>query len=307
MRNREITKNEINKITEKCLPREQAFFTVMRQSGLTPSDIKKLKIRDLEKILETETPIPCKIEVSLKTRKGELRKTPAFVGFEATKYLRQYFKKDRKNLTPESLLFTIHGNPNKEINTKDVSRAFRLAARELGKENAITFGNKHGKPNELKLFNLVKFYRKNAKNYLEEINSLDKAKDHEFYRKLYEEKAMLLLETEADTGILIEIKKREERLKKMEMVVELLSQTQYQSTINLLSKPPEEAQKELKLTPEAFQRIRIDDEKTSKKPSERLIEISEMFKEAQEGNPQRLMDFRKKLNPKLFNSKGELI
>jgi hypothetical protein len=191
MKNRDITTGEINKITEKCPPREKAFFTIMRQSGLPPHKIKQLKIRHVERILKPNTPIPCKINVLHE-------KCPAFIGEEAIKYLKQYLA-TRTNRTPESLLFTIKNNPNKEINTKDVSRTFKLAAQKLEKAKEITYEVRRRKPSELRLYSLIKFYRKNAKYYLKELDNSNTPKDDEFYRKLCEEKAMPYLEIETPT------------------------------------------------------------------------------------------------------------
>jgi hypothetical protein len=191
MKNRDITKDEINRITERCQPRERAFFTVMRQSGLPPRAIKQLKIENLERILHPDTPIPCKIDIPHD-------KSRTFIGEEAIKYLKQYLA-TRTNLTPESLLFTIQNNPKKEINTKDVSRAFRLAAQKLEKERKINYEIRRGKPSELRLYSLIEFYRKNTKYYLTGLHNKSTPKDDEFYRKLYEEKAMPFLEIESPT------------------------------------------------------------------------------------------------------------
>jgi hypothetical protein len=191
MGNRDITKDEINRITEKCPPREKAFFTIMRQSGLPPHTIKQLKIENLEGILNSNTPIPCKIDVPHD-------KSRTFIGEEAVKYLKQYLA-TRTNLAAKSLLFTIQNNPKKEINTKDVSRAFRLSAQKLEKERKINYEIRRGKPSELRLYSLIKFYRKNAKYYLTELSTSSITKDYEFYRKLYEEKAMPFLEIEPPT------------------------------------------------------------------------------------------------------------
>jgi hypothetical protein len=212
MKSRDIEKDEINKITDKChQPREKAFFTVMRQSGLPPHIIKQLKIRNVEKISDPDTPTPCKIR---------FRSLPDFVGAEAVKYLQQYLA-TRTNLTPESLLFSAYNNPNKEINTKDVSRAFKLAARELEKAKKITYDVRREEPSELRLYSLIKFYRKSAKYYLTELNNSSTPKQDEFYRKLYEEKAMPFLEIEPPTPIEIQQLKKEnkqlkERLTKIE-------------------------------------------------------------------------------------------
>jgi len=211
MKNRDIEKDEINKITEKCRQlREKAFFTIMRQSGLPPHAIKQLQIKHVERILEPNTPIPCKI------KRGKFRNIPDFIGGEAVKYLQQYLA-TRTNLTPESLLFTIRNNPNKEINTKNVSRAFRQAAQKLEITKKITYEVKERKPSELRLYSLIKFYRKNAKYYLAELDN-NAPRDDEFYRKLYEEKAMPFLEIEPPTPLEIhQLKKQQQKeIRKLE-------------------------------------------------------------------------------------------
>jgi len=205
MKNRRITKDEINEITKKCLPfREKAFFTIMRQSGLPPRTIKQLKLGNVERILETDTPIPCKINVP----DGKL---PSFIGKEAVEYLKQYLR-TRTKPTPESLLFTANDNPNKEINTKNVSRTFKLIAQELKKEGKITYEVKRGKPSELRLLSLKGFYRKNAGNYLKELG-VNTAKGDEYFRELYREKAMPLLEIEPQKWTEIDqLKKQQQEL-----------------------------------------------------------------------------------------------
>jgi hypothetical protein len=212
--NRDIEDYEINKITQLCPIREQAFFTIMRQSGLTPKTIKKIRIKDVERILERYTPAPCKIDIP--QEKGKLGKAPVFIGEEAIKYIKRYLL-TRTNRTTESLLFTVRNNPNKEINTKDVSRTFRSKAQKCEKTKNITHKVMNGKPNELRLYSLVKFYRKNAKDYLTELNKYSSIKDDEFYRTLYEEKAMRSLEIEPPPTR--DIQQLRQRLEKIESTI----------------------------------------------------------------------------------------
>jgi hypothetical protein len=204
MKSRDITEDEINKITKECKIREKAFFTIMRQSGLPPHTIRQLKIKNLEKILDPNTPTPCKIEIPND-------KFPIFIGEEAIQYLKQYLKNraNKEKLTPASLLFTTRNNPNKEINTKDVSRAFARAAQKLKKQRKIDYKTESRKPNELRLFSLIQFYKKKAKDYLTELRSNSTSKDNEFYRKLYEEKARPSLEIEPPTPIEMQQLKKE--------------------------------------------------------------------------------------------------
>ncbi|MCW4018172.1 MAG: site-specific integrase [Candidatus Bathyarchaeota archaeon] len=184
---------EINYITSKSPIREKAFFTIMRQSGLSPNMIKQLKTSDID--LTTET--PCKIKSNT---------TPTFIGEEAKRYTIQYLK-SKNNKATESLLFTLH-NSNKEINTKDVSRTFRRLAEEYEKTKIINCKKK------LKLFDLVKFYRRNAKIYLNTLKD-NTGKSDDFYRKLYEEKAQPYLETETLTIREIEINQHKKEIKEL--------------------------------------------------------------------------------------------
>jgi hypothetical protein len=276
MKNREITKDEINKITDQChSPREKAFFAIMRQSGLPPHAIKQLKIKHLEKILEPNTPIPCKITVPHE-------RTPTFIGHEAFNYLKQYLE-HRPELTQESLLFTIQNKPSKQINTKDVSRTFKQTAQELERKRKITYEVKKGKPSELRLYSLINFYRKNAKYYLTELKNTRTPKDDEFYRQLYEKKAMPHLEIEPLTPIQTlkhqvekqhnEIQNLKNITERLQFQLEISAQGEWQQLINEMTKPPEEARKNRLLTPEAYKIIRIEAPKSNKPYTQRLLEL----------------------------------
>lgn len=195
LKDRLITKEEINEITKKAPIREKAFFTMMRQSGLPPHTIKQLKIGDVEKILEEYTPVPCRITLTHE-------KIPTFIGHETVNYLKQYLL-EKANLQQGSLLFTIRNKPNKEINTKDVSRTFRRAAEKLKSPNKSACETKKGKAGELRLYSLIKFYKENAKRYITELNKVTTPQDIAFYRKLYAREAMPNLEIELPTPIQI--------------------------------------------------------------------------------------------------------
>jgi integrase len=207
--NRDITKDEVNKIIAPSPLRERAFMAVMAQSGLRPCTITKLKIEDIEKILEKETPIPCMITVSNKIEKGKLGEGhPAFIGEESVKYIKQYLM-TRKNLTPQSLLFATE--KEKKLNEKNVSRTFRIQAKELNRTGNLDYKINISKPSELRLYNLRKFFRKYANqmgfehvNYLmnhktEGSDANYTPKDPEFYRELYKTKAMPFLRLETPT------------------------------------------------------------------------------------------------------------
>jgi ribosomal 50S subunit-associated protein YjgA (DUF615 family) len=160
----------------------------------------------------------------------------------------------RTNLTPEDLVFCAHDDPKKTVNVKDMSRAFRLAARKLQQSGAINFEIRKGKPSELRLYNLRKYFRKQAHqtgfenvNYLmgHTVRGSDanyKPQDPEFYRKIYEEKAMpfLRLETATPTETektISELKKqveqKDQKLQELEMKIQ-----RFEPMLNLLSDSP---------------------------------------------------------------------
>jgi site-specific recombinase XerD len=204
--NRDITKEEIIQIMSLSKIREKAFFVVMAQSGLRPHTIKQLRLKNLESFDK----VPCKIEIPKEITKGKYGSYVTFIGSDAIKYLKQYLA-TRPNLAPDSLMFCSHSDPTKPVNAKDVSRAFRLAARKLEKSGAIDFEIRKGKPSELRFYTLRKFFRKQAHqmgfenvNYMmgHTVRGSDanyKPQDPEFYRKLYEEKAMPFLRLETAT------------------------------------------------------------------------------------------------------------
>ena len=206
--NRDITKEEIVQIMAVVKIREKAFFAIMAQSGLRPHTIKQLRLKHLEDLEAT----PSKIEVPQSLAKGKYGRYVTFIGQDALKYLKLYFA-TRTALNPESLLFCAHDNPQKPVNVKDVSRAFRLAARKLEKSGAIDYQIREGKPSELRLYNLRKFFRKHANqmgfenvNYLmgHTVRGSDanyKPQDPEFYRELYAEKALPFLRLETTSPL----------------------------------------------------------------------------------------------------------
>lgn len=206
--NRDITKEEIVQIMSVSKIREKAFFAMMAQSGLRPHTQKQLRLKHLESLDN----VPCKIEVPKEIAKGKYGAYVAFIASDAIKYLKQYLA-TRINLTPESLLFCSHDDPEKPVNVKDMSRAFRLAARKLEESGAIDFEVRQGKPSELRFYSLRKWFSKQAnqmgyenRNYLmgHMVKGSDanyKPQDPEFYRQLYAEKAMPFLRLESGSPL----------------------------------------------------------------------------------------------------------
>jgi site-specific recombinase XerD len=261
--NRDITKEEIVQIMSISKIREKAFFAVMAQSGLRPHTMKQLKLKNLESF----DSLPCKIEVPQEITKGKFGSHVTFIGSDAIKYLKQYLA-TRTDLTPNSLLFCSHTDSTKMVNVKDVSRAFRMAARKLEESGALNFEIREGKPSELRLYILRKFFRKYANQMgFEHVNymmghttrgsdSSYTPKDSEWYRDLYKEKAMpfLRLETATPTETektIAELKKQlEGRDKELEEMKRMM--VKLQPLVDFMNRDPtvEEMKAELGLDDE---------------------------------------------------------
>ena len=238
--NRDLTKEEIIQIMSVSKIREKTFFVIMAQSGLRPHTIKQLKLKNLESL---DNKPPCKIDIPQEITKGKYGSYVTFIGSDAIKYLKQYLA-TRTNLTKDSLLFCSHTDPTKMINVKDESRAFRMAARKLEESGALNFEIREGKPSELRLYNLRKFFRKYANQMgFEHVNyimghttkgsdSNYTPKDPEWYRDLYKEKAMPFLRIETATPTetekaIAELKKQlEERDKEIVTMKETMAKLQ---------------------------------------------------------------------------------
>lgn len=208
--NRDITKEEIIDILSISKPREKAFFTIMAQSGLRPQAICRLRIKHLQPDLK-EHCIPCKIEVPKELAKGKYRAYFTFIGEEAVKYLVNYLK-TRSNITPETYLFT-QRESDQPIEYSNISHRFRDAILKLRKKGILSFEQKQtGKPSEVRLYNLRKFFRKFANQAGFEFvqfwmghiirtgqEESYRPTDVEFHRQLYKEKAMPYLRLETKT------------------------------------------------------------------------------------------------------------
>ncbi len=228
--NRDISKQEIVDILSISKPREKAFFAVMAQSGLRPQTICRLRIQHLQPDLK-EKRVPCKIDVPRELAKGKYRAYCSFVGDEAVSYLVNYLK-TRTDLTEDSYLFT-QRESDKPIEYSNISHRFREAILKLRKKGVLSFEQKQrGKPSELRLYNLRKYFRKYANQagfefvqyWMGHIVKQGQEEsyrplDSEFHRKLYAEKAMPFLRIEtpsrSETGEIIEEQAKEiEKLKK---------------------------------------------------------------------------------------------
>lgn len=210
--NRDITREEIAEILNISTPRDRAAFAVMAQSGLRPDTISKLKIKHLESDW-TKGTIPCKVTIPQEIAKEKCRGYFTFIAEEAVRHLRNYLK-TRSNLTRESLVFTLYGK-DKPLDRRNISHLFHKAVVKLRDKGILEFTQKEiGKPSDIRLYNLRKFFRKQAHQAGFEIvqfwmghivnagvEESYRPQDPEFHRKLYAEKAMPFLRIEKDTPL----------------------------------------------------------------------------------------------------------
>ena len=260
--NRDITKEEILQVIAVSRPRERAFYTMMAQTGLRPETLCKLKLKHIEPDFSGGV-IPCKVGIPQELAKGKYQGYVTFMGVDSIKALKAYFA-TRQTMTKDSPVFGGYGE-NQEVhaNRQTFTNHFRRQLEKLKKKEIINFERKmEGKPAELRLYNLRKWFRKNAHQAGFEmvqfwmghkvkagVDDHYRPRDLDFHRKLYAEKAMpfLALEsatpTETDKVIRVQQKKIEEletKLEKVEPLAEAiatLSPEDLKELINFIKKP----------------------------------------------------------------------
>jgi len=220
--NRDIEKEEIEKIIEEAQPREKAYYALMVQSGLRPQTISELAIGDLEGLLDENTPIPCLIKVPQDKTKGQYSEYFTFTSKESIVYIKEYLKRERNQpLTLEDYLFTMkHGKS--PVRPDVINHTFKRTVEKLKTQNILNFKTikkdmpnekrKSVSRNELRLYNLRKYFRNNAhvgwdyvNFWMGHIAKLGSDKHYfsqtniEQHRQRYKEKAMPHLSIETTT------------------------------------------------------------------------------------------------------------
>lgn len=215
--NRDVAKEEVQSVLGVSRPRDKAFFSMMAQSGLRPGTLCDLRLKHIEPEF-SEGKMPCKIEVPEELAKGEFGAYYTYMGEESLKYLKAYLA-TRPGVGPEDYLFTSHGT-DKRCNPKSMSRIFVRAIQKLKEKGIMDFDQTaKGKPRTVRLYNLRKFFRREAgKAGIEYVNfwmghktnykaphipasdvHYFSREDVEFQRQLYKEKAMPYLRLETAT------------------------------------------------------------------------------------------------------------
>jgi len=214
--NRDINRDEIVKILQVSRPRDRAFYCMSAQAGLGPGRLCSLRLKHVSELRKGT--IPCKVDVPEEIAKGEFGSYFTFMGEESVRYLKAYLA-TRPRIGAEDYLFTCYGS-EKRASRQSFTLIFGRTVNKLKRKGLIHLEEgEHGKPGEVRLYNLRKFFRKHAgqagieyvnfwmghkTNYkAPHIPSSDvhyfSREDVEFQRKLYAEKAMPFLRLEAVT------------------------------------------------------------------------------------------------------------
>lgn len=262
--NRDITKDEIKRILEISRPRDKAFYCMMAQSGLRPETLCKLRLKHIQPDFE-EGRVPCRVKVPEEIAKGQYGSYFSFMGEESVKYLKAYLAR-RLNTNLEDYLFTSHGE-DKPLNPKSISKIFANAIRKLKEKGIISLEDRRfGKPGEVRLYNLRKFFRKEAGHAgVEYVNfwmghrtdyraphipSSDvhyfPKEDVEFHRQLYREKAMPYLRLETATPTETEQTIQELRRKVAELSQKLEEKTDLERKVEILEEEVEKLRREMR-------------------------------------------------------------
>lgn len=268
--NRDMERKEIQQIIRASRPRERAFYTMMAQTGLRPSTLCSLQKQHLEPDFTAKT-IPCCIKIPEKLAKGKFGSHFTFMGEEAVEALRGYFATRTQEMKEDSPVFSMYGkHEGQPCDRQTFTNIFRQKLNALKKKGLIDFKRLQiGKPAELRLYNLRKFFRKYAgqagveyvnfwmghkTNYKAPyIPASDEyyfnREDVEFHRKIYAEKAMPFLRieeptpTETDKVIRVQQKKIEElegqlqTVKPLAEAVATMSPEDLKALIEFIKKP----------------------------------------------------------------------
>jgi integrase len=244
--NRDIEKEEIAEIIRNAEYRERAFFILIAQTGLRPDTLTRLKIRDIENILESYTPTPCLIRVGKDATKGKYHEYFTFAPKESVTYLKEYLKTRKTPINEDSYVFVMCEDESKPARPGVFSHLFRRIVMKLQDRKVLVFKTNRKEMsieskdhkvlrncvtrNELRLYNLRKFFRKYAGQaggdfvnfWMGHTSALGVdltyfSKDIEHHRKQYKDKAMphLTIETHmpTDTGKTIDELKKQLREK----------------------------------------------------------------------------------------------
>lgn len=170
------------------------------------------------------------VTISQQVAKGKYHEFFSFIPHETMEVLRGYWSTRTDQLTKESYVFVKErGKIVEPTNGGAMSQAFRKIAEKLERAHVIDYKVRKGKPSQIRLYNLRKWFRKQAYqagsdfvNFWMGHTNLDLehyfSKDVNVHRKVYEEKALLNMQLEAETPseTAMVIAQQTERIKALE-------------------------------------------------------------------------------------------
>lgn len=296
--NRDIEAKEIAQIMAISTPREKAFYAIMAKSGLRPFTLQQLKIKNIENLNQERTEY--QMTVNEEITKGKFGSHITFIDQEAKKFLIQYLS-TRPNITEKELLFCAYEEPNIPINTKNMSRSFQHSARKLQKTGNLNYEiRENGKPSEIRLYTLRKFFKRMTKgigdedtNYLMgHIQDNYAPKDPEYYRLRYRQIIPnLRLETSTPTETenqMTELRKqlqdKDQKIKDLEeQYIPIRKANALMIQINISDDPTEKAKLQAQLrefyAEQLMIQINASDDPTEKA---KLIKLRKLYKEQEE-------------------------
>lgn len=126
-----VSIGDLKEIYGMCDPREKAIIAVLKDSGMSASDVVPLNIKDLEGFNKGESWIHMEV-----FREKENVEYETFLGPDAVTALKAYFtlrERRGETLTPESALFVSNLKPYPRLNTNSLATIFRRIKEKTGK------------------------------------------------------------------------------------------------------------------------------------------------------------------------------
>jgi len=162
--NRDLKKEEIQKILRHAKIRYATFYLMMCESGLRPNTVTRLRYRNIKEDFEKKI-VPMKIDLPSKLLKDRISARWTFLGEDGEKLLREWLSlrdelKDNDLLFPAVRPHQLRPSDKEEPDTvhgSTFSNAFRKLVLHLG----ITETIEKGKPRPVRLYNLRKYFFNN--------------------------------------------------------------------------------------------------------------------------------------------------
>jgi integrase len=157
--NRDLKREEIQRIVEHANIRDSTFFLIMLESGLRPNTIVQLQYKHIKKDFQAKR-VPMMIELPSELLKDRVEPRWTFIGEDGFRRLTQYLK-PRMPLKDDDLIFLPERSDStrRYVSPESFSIKFSKIALKLG----ITKRRGKGKPKEVRLYNLRKYFMNNIK------------------------------------------------------------------------------------------------------------------------------------------------